>query len=70
MQLLLSLDESETKALFKQALEEMIEERNEALYELVAEILEDMALGQAIEEGMNTEDVERSVIYQILESVD
>ena len=41
-------------------------ERKEAFYRLVAEIVEDLLLANAIQEGEGTEDVSREEIYQIL----
>ncbi len=52
-----SIDEVELKALLKAALVELIEERPEALKEILAEVIEDMGLVRAIEEGKLSEDV-------------
>jgi len=55
MQVTIDLDDEQTKRLFKQALVEMIEARDQTLYELIAEVLEDLAMGRAIQEGRGSE---------------
>ena len=65
MQVTLSLDEDTTRALFKQAFAEMLRERNESLYMALAEIVEDIALARAIEEGETTADVSRDELFQL-----
>jgi len=64
----INLDEEQTKLLIKQSLVEMIEARDPALYDLFAEVLEDLALGRAIQEGLESELVSREEVFQILES--
>jgi len=49
------IDEERLKELFKEALVEVLEERKDMLYELMAEIMEDMALTHAIQEGESME---------------
>lgn len=67
LQVTLQLDDELTKSLFQQAIVEMLEQKNEALYAAIAEILEDMALARAIEEGEATDDIDRTEIFKILE---
>jgi hypothetical protein len=67
MQVTIDLDDEQTKRLFKQSLVEMIEARDQALYELIAEVLEDLAMGRAIQKGRESELVAREEIFQILE---
>ena len=67
MQVTLNLDENETRTLFKQAITEMLHERNEALYTALAEVLEDIALLRAIEEGEETPEISRDELFAILE---
>jgi hypothetical protein len=69
IQVTLNLNEEETKSIFKQALAEMLAERNEMIYEALAEVLEDMALARAIAEGETTESVSRDEVFQILTGV-
>ena len=64
-----TLDETQIKDLFKQALEELLQERKDLLYELFAEIIEDFGLLRAIREGEDTAIVPREEVFQILEGV-
>ncbi|MCI0618800.1 hypothetical protein L0244_37980 [bacterium] len=61
------IDESRLKEIMKKALIEVFEERKNLFYELVAEVLEDMALANAIKEGEDEESVSRDEIFSILE---
>ena len=45
---------------------ELVGERKQAFYRLVAEIVEDLLLANAIQEGEGTEEVGREDIFQIL----
>jgi len=64
-----TLDETQIKELFKQAFVELLQERKDLLYELVAEIIEDFALVEAIREGEETEPVRREEVFRVLEGV-
>ncbi len=64
-----TLDETQIKELFKQALEELLQERKDLLYELFTEIIEDFGLLRAIREGEDTAIVPREEVFQILEGV-
>ena len=64
-----TLDETQIKDLFKQAFEELLQERKDLLYELMAEIIEDFGLLRAIKEGEDTAAVPREEVFQILEGV-
>jgi len=63
----ISLDEERIKELFKQAVLELFQERQDLLYDLFAEVIEDFALANAIREGESTETVSRAEVFQILE---
>jgi Fe2+ transport system protein B len=63
----ITIDESKLKELLKTAIVELLQERKEVVYDLLAEIIEDLALEKAIEEGENTEPVSREAIFNILE---
>ena len=63
-----SLDEARVKELFKQAILELFQERRDLLYDLFEEVLEDLALVNAIQEGESGETVSRAEVFQILES--
>jgi len=56
------------KQLFKIALLEVILEQKEVFSDLLAEIIEDVALEKAIKEGEDTEPVSREAIFKILGS--
>jgi len=63
------LDETQIKELFKQALVELLQERKDLFYELVAEIVEDFALLRAIKEGEETATVGKEEVFRVLEGV-
>ncbi|MCC5617601.1 hypothetical protein LC605_21420 [Nostoc sp. CHAB 5836] len=60
----LNLDEEKIKQLFKTALTEVIQEQKEVFADLLAEILEDIALEKAIQESEDTETVSREAIFK------
>ncbi|MBE9215707.1 hypothetical protein IQ247_24085 [Plectonema cf. radiosum LEGE 06105] len=62
----LNLDEDKIKQIFKIALTEVIQEQKEVFSDLLAEIIEDIALEKAIKEGEDTELVSREAIFNIL----
>jgi vacuolar-type H+-ATPase subunit D/Vma8 len=62
-----SLDEMRVKELVKQAFLELLQERRDLLYDLLAEVIEDVALANAIREGESTESVGRAEVFQALE---
>jgi len=63
----LSVDDQKTKALFKQAMIELLEERKDLFYDLFAEVIEDTILVNAIREGASSDSVSRAEIFKILE---
>jgi hypothetical protein len=65
----LSVEEQHIKDLLKQAILELLEERQDIFRQLVVEAMEDLALINAIKEGEATETVSRDEILQILEGV-
>jgi len=62
----LSLEENKTKELIKQAILELIEEREDLIYDLFAEIIEDTLLVAAIREGENSQPASQAEIMGIL----
>ena len=62
-----TLDETRIKELFKQALVELLQERKDLFYELLAEAVEDFLLVRAIKEGEDTTTVRREEVLRILE---
>ena len=63
----LTIDEQNMKRLLKEALLDLIEERQELFYELFTEVIEDVGLLQAIKEGEDTEKVSRDEVFAILD---
>ncbi|CAN5241139.1 hypothetical protein BH20GEM2_BH20GEM2_03460 [soil metagenome] len=61
-------DETQLKDALKAALVEVLEERGDLLRDVLAEVLEDLALVQAIQEGEPSEEVSRNEIFDILGS--
>ena len=59
-------DETRLKALLKEALVEVLDQRQEWFSALLTEALEDIALVQAIKEGETTEVVSREEIFDLL----
>ncbi|OQY32451.1 MAG: hypothetical protein B6I38_04615 [Anaerolineaceae bacterium 4572_5.1] len=62
------MSDAQIKDVFKQAFIEVLQENREELYDLFAEVLEDMALTNAIREGASTEYVSRAEVFEVLES--
>ncbi len=61
------VNEKMLKQVFKEAMIEMIEEKKSLFQDIVVEAMEDIALSNAIREGMKTEDVSKKEIFDILE---
>jgi len=62
------IDEKKIKDLFKQAIIEAIEEKKEAVHDLLVEVMEDIAMVRAIQDGENSGPASRDEIFQILEA--
>ena len=62
-----SVDHDQLKNLIKAALVEVFEERRDLLHEAVEAALEDIALVRAINDGLNSERVEREEVFKLLE---
>ncbi len=65
----LSMEEQQLKDVFKQALLEILEERQDLAEALFRETLEDWMLLQAIREGESTPTVTRQAVFDALEAV-
>jgi hypothetical protein len=61
-------DDRKIKDLFKQAIVEAIEEKKEVVHDLLVEVMEDIAMVRAIQDGEDSSPVSRDDIFQILES--
>ena len=60
-------DSEAMKRVLKEALAETLHEQRELLHEIFAEVLEDLALAEAIREGRQTELAERDEVFEVLE---
>ena len=63
----ITIDSSQLKTLLKQALIELLEEKDETLYGALVELVEDAGLAKAIQEGQDSETVERAKVFRALE---
>jgi hypothetical protein len=61
-----SLDDARLKALLKETLIELLEERRQEFSELLLEALEDLALSRAIREGEDSGFVDKREIIKII----
>ncbi len=57
------------KEVFKSAIVEVLQERQELVREILAEVVEDIAFSKAIDEGEQTPRVSRESVFDALESV-
>ena len=64
----ISVEEVHLKDLVKEAILALMNERRDELEEIFAEVIQDVALAKAIEEGESTETVSKAEILQVLES--
>ncbi len=58
-------DKNQLKEVFKQAFAELLQERRDLLYDVFTEVLEDIALVNAIKEGEETEIVSRKQVFEL-----
>ena len=63
---MLTTETQELKPLLKELLHELLVQERDLLTDLIYEVMEDIALGKAIEEGKNGENVERDEIFALL----
>jgi hypothetical protein len=63
----ISIDEEKLKGLLKETLIEVIEQKRDLLHDVVAEVIEDIALTNAIKEGESTESTSREDVFKIIE---
>lgn len=64
----LSSDEKRLKETLKAAIVEVLEERRDLLHDAVAEALEDIGLGRAIEEDLQTAPASREEVFAVLQT--
>jgi len=60
------IPDKKIKDLFKQAIIEAIEEKKELFHDLLLEVMEDLAMVRAIQDGENSGPAKRNEIFQIL----
>ena len=65
----LIVQEEQIKNLLKEAILELVREQREVLYDALAEVIEDIALAQAIQEGESTETAGRAEVFKVLEGI-
>ena len=58
-------DKNQLKEVFKQAFTELLQARRDLLYDVFTEVLEDIALANAIKEGEETEIVSREQVFEL-----
>jgi len=63
----LIVEEEQIKNLVKEAILELVREQREVLCDALAEVIEDLALGRAIQEGESTETASRAEVLRVLE---
>lgn len=63
----IAANEAQLKEVIKAALVEVLQERQDLLYDAIERALEDIAFARAIEEGDRTELIERDEVVAILE---
>lgn len=63
------IESDELKEVFKSAIVEVLQERQELVREILDEIIEDIAFSKAIAEGEETPRVSRESVFEVLESV-
>jgi len=61
------INEDQLKQVIKTAILEAFDERRDFFYDLIEEVVEDLALASAIKEGETTEPIAREDVFQILE---
>lgn len=54
------------KSIVKEVLHELLLQERETLTDVIYEVIEDMALAKAIEEGLHDENVSREEIFSLL----
>ncbi len=57
------VDDNKLKYLMKQAIIEVIEEKKEAVHDILVEVMEDVAMIRAIQEGENSGNADRDEIF-------
>ncbi|MCW8799377.1 MAG: hypothetical protein OQK71_00470 [Desulfobacter sp.] len=61
------MDEGKLKQVLKEALVEILEEKQNIFHDMIMDAMEDIALSRAIQEGQNTGTATKEEIFHILE---
>ena len=61
------MDEDRLKKVFKEALVEMLEEKQSLFHDIVVEAMEDIALSNAIQKGQNSGTATKKEVFDILD---
>jgi len=61
------IEHEKMKKLFKESLLEVISENKEIFHDIFSEVIEDIALSEAIKKGANSEKVDKSEVLKVLE---
>ncbi len=61
------IDDSKLKQLLKEAFIEAIEEKMNIFQDMIVDVVEDIAMVRAIQEGENTETVSKQEVFNMLE---
>lgn len=64
---MMTVDEIQLKAVVKEAMWELLQEKREEFSELLSDVIEDMALARAIREGESSELADRADVFAILD---
>ena len=64
----MELQEKKLKKMMKVAFKEALHEERKLVYDVMAEVMEDIALSRAIDEGKRTKIVDQEEIFKILGS--
>lgn len=62
-----AMDENRLKQVFKEALVEMLEEKQNIFHDIIMDAIEDVALSRAIQEGQSSGTATKEEIFNILE---
>lgn len=63
----MGIDKNELKTLLKQALIELLKEKDQVVYDALAEVIEEVGLAKAIEEGQTSKTVDEIEVFKALE---
>lgn len=61
-------DKAQLRSLLKELLVELLQDRDEEISTLLTEVMEEISIANAIEEGATTELVSRDAIFKILQA--